>query len=222
MVGMLGLDQQSLADRLWTFIPLILSLSVHECARLGRLRLGDPTAKEQGRLTLNPLAHVDPVGTVLLPLLGVPFGWAKPVPINPMRFRRVSPRTGMMFTAVAGPLSNLLLAFGCTVALALLIHFHRGGVHVDERVVRLLSTLAFLNVILAVFNLLPIPPLDGSRVVDALVPAWLRPMWEGLYRLGPLALIAVIVLPQIAGFDLFVWPWHLWLKLLRQLVLWLG
>src|SRR5689334_23219884 len=96
-------------------IPLILSLTVHEWAHAySAFRLGDDTASRQGRLTLNPIPHIDPIGTILCPLLGIPFGWAKPVPVNPLRFNRgVSMRTGMMITAAAGPLSNLVLAVLC-------------------------------------------------------------------------------------------------------------
>ena len=94
-------------------IPLILSLSVHEWAHAwAAWRLGDDTARLLGRMTLNPIAHVDPLGTLLLPMLGVPFGWAKPVPVNPLRFRNVSMPIGMMLTAAAGPISNVVLALG--------------------------------------------------------------------------------------------------------------
>src|SRR5438046_1465283 len=99
------MDPQYLAERVMYLIPLILSLTVHECAHgVVALMLGDDTAQKQGRLTLNPIVHIDPLGTFLLPLLGVPFGWAKPVPVNAARFRRgVSPSWGMMVTALAGP-----------------------------------------------------------------------------------------------------------------------
>src|SRR5512143_3587864 len=108
----MGFNETWLADQIIVLIPLWVSLSVHECAHAwAAWRLGDDTARLLGRMTLNPMAHVDPIGTLLLPLLGVPFGWAKPVPVQPHRFRRtVSMRTGMMITALAGPLSNVLLA----------------------------------------------------------------------------------------------------------------
>ena len=101
--------------RVTNLVPLVLSLSVHEWAHaLAATALGDTTAKDQGRLTLNPVAHVDLVGTIALPLLGIPFGWAKPVPVEPTRFRRdVSMNGGMLVTALAGPLSNLLLLALC-------------------------------------------------------------------------------------------------------------
>ena len=106
-------------------IPLLLSLTVHEWAHAwSAYRLGDDTASMQGRLTLNPIAHIDPVGTLVLPLLGIPFGWAKPVPVNPTRFRRgVNMSTGMIITAAAGPLSNVVLALLSAVAFGLIARF---------------------------------------------------------------------------------------------------
>jgi Zn-dependent protease len=209
-----------LQQSLMLLIPLILSLSVHECAHAwAAWRLGDDTAAVMGRLTFNPLAHIDPIGTVLLPLLGVPFGWAKPVPVNPLRFtRRVSMRTGMMLTAVAGPLSNIALALGAVVLWAIVVRFAPFDDRGNKAAQDLLGLLAMLNVILASFNMLPVPPLDGSRVVDALVPRGLRPAWEKFYQMGPLGLAAVIILPRVLGIDLFYWPMQ-WLGWLLQFVL---
>jgi Zn-dependent protease len=205
-------------------IPLLLSLSVHEWAHAWMAwRLGDDTAKLQGRLTLNPLAHIDPMGTLLLPLMGVPFGWAKPVPINPIRFgRQVSLRTGVLLTAVAGPLSNIVLAVGCIALWAVMIHFRLGTTLGGEAVFALVERLIYLNVLLAAFNLIPIPPLDGSRVVDTLLPDGLRPAWDSLGQMGPIALAAVILLPLLAGVSLFAWPLEAVQTLLDQLAVWLG
>jgi Zn-dependent protease len=205
-------------------IPLLLSLSVHEWAHAWMAwRLGDDTAKLQGRLTLNPLAHIDPMGTLLLPLMGVPFGWAKPVPINPIRFgRQVSLRTGVLLTAVAGPLSNVVLAVGCIALWAVMIHFRLGATLGGEAVFALVERLIYLNVLLAAFNLIPIPPLDGSRVVDTLLPDGLRPAWDSLGQMGPIALAAVILLPMLAGVSLFAWPLEAVQTLLDQLAVWLG
>ena len=190
------MDETWLFDRLLLLIPLALSLSVHEWAHAyAAHRLGDDTARLLGRLTLNPIAHVDPIGTVLLPLLGVPFGWAKPVPINPIRFRGVSMRIGLVWTAAAGPLSNAVLAAASIAALAALAGTGAAG----DPAVDLLSTFALLNVILCLFNLLPIPPLDGSRIVDGLLPDRLRGPWEAFERVAPLALAAIIVLPMATG-----------------------
>jgi Zn-dependent protease len=209
-------DQNWLINTLLMLIPLWLSLSFHECAHAWMAwRLGDDTAARLGRLTLNPLAHIDPVGTLLLPLLGIPFGWAKPVPVQPQRFRPgVSMRTGMMLVAIAGPIANLILATICIVCFATLARFYPAAIALGREtergagVGRLLEMMIFLNVLLAAFNALPIPPLDGSRVADALMPRAFRPAWEGLYRLGPMALLAVIVLPRLVGVNLFYWPMH--------------
>lgn len=194
--------------RLGFWIPLVLSLSVHEWAHAwSAWRLGDDTARRLGRLTLNPLAHLDPLGSVLLPLLGVPFGWAKPVPLNPTRFgRRVSLRTGLMITAAAGPISNLCLAVVCATTLGVLAR-HQPSLLLDVRGLReLLEMAVFLNVILATFNVLPIAPLDGSLIVDSVIPDGARPLWDRFQRLGPVALAAVILLPAMFGFSLFGWP----------------
>ena len=168
------------------------------------------------------MAHIDPIGTLLLPLLGIPFGWAKPVPVQPHRFdRRFTMRTGMMITAAAGPIVNLCLAAVCLVLLAVLVRFWPGVVAEGNGAGKLLLTLVYLNVILASFNLLPIPPLDGSRVADALMPAPLRPLWEEFCRLGPFPLAALIVLTSFMGVELFRWPleatWFLFHQLLRLL-----
>jgi Zn-dependent protease len=191
-------------DKLLLLVPLILSLSVHEWAHAwSALKLGDDTAAKAGRLTLDPTAHLDLVGTVLLPLLGIPFGWAKPVPVDPSRFRPdVHPRTGMMITAVAGPLSNLLLALVLLVVIAVAVVALPHGVVP----LRLLETALALNVGLALFNLLPIPPLDGSRVVAGLLPEAAMPAWRAFAGLAPLLLIAVIVLPRQLDVGLFDAP----------------
>jgi Zn-dependent protease len=203
-----------LLDRAANFIPVLLSLTVHEWAHAWTAwRLGDDTAKMLGRVSLNPLDHIDPVGTLLLPLLGVPFGWAKPVPINPVRFRSsISMPMGVLWTAAAGPLSNLLLAvlgfaalYGLTVAttsdVAGMLD-HRAAVAIYQ----FLTMFVIINVALAVFNLLPIPPLDGSRIVDALVPASLRPLWSSFSALGPILLVAVILLPILFDASILTLP----------------
>jgi Zn-dependent protease len=202
------MDQTWLAEKLLILIPLWLSLSFHEWAHAWTAwKLGDDTAAMLGRMTLNPLAHVDPIGTILLPLLGIPFGWAKPVPVQPHRFsRRFSMRTGMMITAAAGPIANLVLAVIFILVYALMYRFHVMDRGPGESVGLLVSQMILLNVILATFNILPIPPLDGSRIADWLMPAALRPAWQSFCSLGPFALMAVIVLPQIAKIDLFHWP----------------
>jgi len=187
----------SMADlmgRLLVLPLLILSLSFHEWAHAwSAYKLGDDTASMQGRLTLNPLAHIDLLGTILLPLMGIPFGWAKPVPVNPLRFRRtVTMKTGMMITAGAGPAANVALAVVCTVLYGLMMRFNLLRVR-DGAVAIMLGQAIVLNVLLAVFNLLPIPPLDGSRIADGLMPYRLRPQWEQFSRYGAFLLLGVII-----------------------------
>jgi Zn-dependent protease len=177
-------------------IPMILSLSVHEWAHAwSASKLGDDTATRMGRLTLNPAAHIDPFGTIILPLLLVlshvpAFGWARPVPIDPSRFRSgVSMGKGMAITASAGPLSNLILAVTSTVVLGLLLRLNLAGGAARN----LLIDVILLNVVLAIFNLIPLPPLDGSRIVAWLVPTRFRDAWHTVERFAPILLIVVFM-----------------------------
>ncbi|HET8733753.1 MAG TPA: site-2 protease family protein, partial [Anaeromyxobacteraceae bacterium] len=136
--------------------------------------------------------HVDPIGTLLLPLLGIPFGWARPVPIDPSRFRRgVKMSTGVALTAAAGPISNLVMAVLATTAIALVARLAPQLLVGGGGLLELLQIMVFLNVNLALFNLIPVPPLDGSRVVDGLMPLRLRPQWERVAGLAPFLLLAV-------------------------------
>ena len=189
----------SLLSRIASFIPVVLALTVHEWAHARvALHLGDDTALKQGRLTLNPLAHLDPVGTILLPLLGVPFGWAKPVPVDPSRFRPdVTMGTGLLLTAAAGPVSNLILAMLSGAALRL-----AGGVFalaLHPAAEFLLIRFTVINLAMAVFNLLPVPPLDGSRIVDGLIPFGWRGVWNRFSAFGVFILLAIFVAPQLFG-----------------------
>lgn len=188
-----------LVERLILLIPLLLSLSVHEWAHArAAFALGDPTAKLLGRLSLDPLVHLDLVGSVLLPLLGVPFGWAKPVPVSPMRFSPAwDGRVAMMLTAAAGPASNVGIAVvvwvGWWAGLGL------GLMRPEDTFSRVFESTIQLNLSLAIFNLLPIPPLDGSRVVDGLIPTSLRPVWDRLGVLGPGLIMLFLVLSGVLG-----------------------
>jgi Zn-dependent protease len=166
------LTPEHIALGLTTYVVLLFSLSVHESAHGWMAwKLGDETAKRLGRVSLNPIVHIDPIGTLLFPLIqiftNVPLlGWAKPTPYNPANFRRdVSMRTGHVLVAAAGPVSNFLLALVFTGVLVVLV---RGGLVVSRD--SFLLTLAVLgiqlNVLLALFNLVPIPPLDGSKVAS--------------------------------------------------------
>lgn len=195
-----------LVERFIFWIPLVLSLSVHEWAHAASAKcLGDDTAERLGRLSLNPLDHIDPIGTLILPLLGVPFGWAKPVPINPLRFRKdVGMNAGLWLTAAAGPASNLLLALFIAGSVGIAARFSPGLL--PDVAMPVVTTFIVLNVLLAFFNLLPIPPLDGSRVVDAIIPDSFRPAWDAFAPYSAFVLIALIFLPRMSGLDLFAWP----------------
>jgi Zn-dependent protease len=176
---------------------LIVAIVFHEVAHgWTALALGDPTAKEQRRLSLNPIRHVDPIGTLLVPgalaLFGGPvFGWAKPVPVN---FARLdNPRIGMMLVAAAGPGTNLLLAALGAIALGLyagtLVAPPDG---VSEYVFGGLQLFILINVFLALFNLLPIPPFDGSHIVEGILPRRLAHHYAKLRNVGMLLFIALI------------------------------
>lgn len=162
---MLNLDYKFLL----ILIPVILfSLTIHEYAHAYVAhRLGDDTAKRLGRLTLNPLKHLDLVGTILL--LVVHFGWAKPVPVNPANFK--NPKKDMLYVAIAGPISNLMTAVAAAIflKLTLLNSQTSSALPATEPATQLLVWLIFISVVLAVFNMLPFPPLDGSRVLYGLV-----------------------------------------------------
>lgn len=188
------MGSDTLAMRVMFLIPMILSLTVHEWAHAwSAFKLGDDTASREGRLTLNPIVHIDPIGTLLLPILGVPFGWAKPVPVNPARFHRnVNMGTGMAITAFAGPLSNLVLAVLCAVTLGVLLRVTPETLANQHGLWMLLLYGVQLNVGLAIFNLLPIPPLDGSRIVERFVPYRLRDSWEAFSRVAPFALLLIV------------------------------
>lgn len=156
-------------------IVLVAIIPLHECAHgLVANRLGDPTAKSQGRLTLNPIKHFDPIGSVLMLLTG--FGWAKAVPVNPRYFK--NPKTGMAITALAGPLSNLIFGFILLIAYRLVYGLFSPAAAAASAPVRalflgvteILWAMFSINISLAVFNLLPVPPLDGSRIVSIFLP----------------------------------------------------
>ena len=192
-----------LLERIGGFVVLLLSLTVHEWAHAWTAsRLGDRTAQSKGRVSLDPTAHMDPIGTFVLPLLGVPFGWAVPVPVEPTRFRAdITMARGMMWTAAAGPLANLVLAaLGCVLVWLQGEPMGRLG----QGWATLVDTAVVLNVCLAVFNLLPLPPLDGSRVVDAFLPNAWRSAWALLQNASGIPLAVVVVLPIVLGVSPFL------------------
>ena len=206
-------------ERLTYLIPVLLSLSVHEWAHArAAYFLGDDTAKRLGRLTINPLRHIDPVGTVLLPLMGVPFGWAKPVPFDARRFTRpIAHRFGGLIVAAAGPISNFVLAgLGVVVILvgkSLLSH--------SESYLTLLTLavpFVLINVMLAIFNLIPIPPLDGSHIAEAFMPKAFRPGWLLVKRYGFLLLLGLLIVPPMFGVYLLEPVLHGTMNLLEALI----
>ncbi|HET9640585.1 MAG TPA: site-2 protease family protein [Allosphingosinicella sp.] len=184
-------------------IPLVVAIVLHEISHGWVANaFGDPTAREQGRLSLNPIRHVDPVGTVILPLIlavsGAPvFGWAKPVPVVAQRMR--NPRWHMMLVALAGPGMNLLLALLAGIVFALV---RPEEPTVEPGLLFLLLNLRnfiVINLFLAVFNLLPIPPFDGGHVVEGLLPRRLARHWVKLGRFGFLLLVfLLLILPMLA------------------------
>lgn len=191
---------QTLYEVILVLVPMVLCLTVHEYSHArSALWLGDDTARHLGRLTLNPAAHIDVFGTLLLPGLAIAtgsslfFGWAKPVPVNPVRFtrvffgRRVTMRTGMMMTAAAGPMSNIVFGLACAVALKVFEVMHV----TTEALTVLTWRLLLVNFVLAVFNLIPVPPLDGSKVLAAFLPRALAEKFDMLERNPFLSLIVL-------------------------------
>lgn len=185
-------------------IPLVIAIVFHEVAHGWVARaLGDPTAAERKRLSLNPIRHVDPIGTVALPLIlalakAPVFGWAKPVPVNYARLR--SPRRDMMLVALAGPGMNFALALVGAVLLGVLLAGAGNAPLGDVGTFVALNLLNFVgvNIFLALFNLLPIPPFDGGHVVQGLLPPAAAERWASFGRFGfPLLFILLLVVPAI-------------------------
>jgi len=193
-----------------TFIVLLFSLTVHEMAHAWTAsRLGDPTARRLGRVSLNPLVHADLVGTVLFPLLAIVgnlplIGWAKPVPVNVRNLK--NGRRDYVLVAASGPVSNLLLAVLASISLGLITvsPMRLGEPNVSAPLASLLSTAILTNVLLAVFNMIPIPPLDGGNVLGGLLPRSLGTKYDALMR--PYGFILLYALLLTRGFDYLVVP----------------
>ena len=176
---------------------LIIAIAFHEVAHgWTALALGDTTARDMGRLTLNPIKHVDPIGTLLVPgalaLFGGPiFGWAKPVPVNARRLD--NPRYGMMAVAAAGPGTNILLALLGAIIFGMLAGFATTwGVALSDWALTAFGSFIVINVFLALFNMLPIPPFDGSHIVGGLMPRRWAHHWQKLQAMGMLLLVVLI------------------------------
>jgi Zn-dependent protease len=187
---------------------LLFSLTVHEMAHAVTADwFGDPTARRLGRISLNPLVHLDPVGSVVLPLVGFfaggfVFGWAKPVPVNTANLK--NHRRDFLVIAAAGPASNILLAIGASVLLGAV----PGGLGASEGVAGALATVGFtmlqLNLLLAVFNMLPIPPLDGGNVLAGLLPETMAAGYDRLIR--PYGFLILIVFMMTGWLYMFIGP----------------
>ena len=176
-------------------VPALLAIMLHEVSH-GYVaeRFGDPTARLLGRLNLNPFKHLDPIGSIAVFVFG--FGWAKPVPVNPSNFRR--PRKDMVWVALAGPLTNLVLALFSAILLRVLVWFEPSSPGDAGMLVQMLTPLKmmvafslYINVLLAVFNLLPVPPLDGGRILMGFIPDFYAAL---LSRLEPFGLILIVLL----------------------------
>ena len=199
-------------DSLYVLPILLFSIVVHEVAHgWMALRLGDSTAHDAGRLTFNPIPHIDPIGSIVIPLLSfisvgsVFIAWAKPVPINPANFRNF--RRDDILVSVAGPFSNLLMACFCSVIFILSVHILSPLMSAESVFQRDIATFVIrmfyvgitLNIFLAIFNLIPIPPLDGSHVLSVLLP---EKLGEQFRQIGFFGILIVIMLMRIPSF------WH--------------
>lgn len=195
-------------------IAILIAISVHEWAHAyAAHKLGDPTAEREGRLTLNPIAHIDPLGALMFVLVG--FGWAKPVPVNPMYFKH--PNRDMAIVAVAGPFSNLILAIIAVTALMLVgdSSITSSGALLSNTsdqtpamavLLGVLRDSLFVNLALMAFNLFPIAPLDGSNILRTFIPRHLQDRYEDFVRIGPWILLGLLLVESFLRIPLLsVW-----------------
>ena len=202
----------SFVNKLVYLLPgVILALTFHEYAHgmVARFR-GDDTAYRAGRLTLNPIAHLDPIGTLLLLFAG--FGWAKPVPVNAMNL--ANPKKDMVWVALAGPVANMILALLIAIAIRIIFVFQ---ISIGSFLIVLIYAFQ-INLVLAAFNLIPIPPLDGSKIVSGLLPLDKQLKFDQAMEKGPLILMIILVIGSFTNihiFSMIISPWiSLWSKLM--------
>ncbi len=193
-----GLDWSYLLDIALSVLPALICITLHECAHgWAAYRLGDDTAKRMGRLTINPLKHIDIIGLAMMVLFR--FGWAKPVPVDMRKFK--NPKRDMAVTAAAGPLMNVILCLAALFLYGLTAPgaFYRGGAlyYLNEG----LYLTAYLSLALALFNIIPIPPLDGSKVLYSFISDRAYMQLMRYERYGMIALLALIVLSDLSGLD---------------------
>lgn len=194
----MSFDPPTLIARVLT---LVIAFTLHEYAHAWTAtRFGDYTAMGAGRLTLNPLSHLDPFGTLMLIVAG--FGWAKPVPINPAVIRRNN-HAGVMWVSLAGPLANLLMALVAAIPLRLkLVDIAQPSGAIFPSAGFFLLTFVLINLTLFIFNLLPLAPLDGEKVLTFFLPGSWQPVFDGIRRYGPVVLLMLVVVGPRLGFDL--------------------
>jgi len=208
----MDLGPEQIRHIIQVMIILILSICVHEFGHaIVADKLGDRLPRSQGRVTLNPLAHADPIGTLAFPLIALVwtggaslgFGWGRPVQVNPVAFnRKYSMRTAHMFVAAAGPAMNIL--FGTFIALVHFTLLQTGVLSPTSALNSALSSAVAMNFILCFFNLIPAYPLDGGTVIEAFLPERMLPAYQNFQVYGPFVLMAVIFIPQLQW--LFVTP----------------
>ncbi|MFC2171091.1 site-2 protease family protein [Acidobacteriota bacterium] len=213
----MGFEFSRLPHYLIQYAVLVFSLTVHECAHAWTAyKLGDPTAKLKGRITLNPLVHLDPIGSVIFPILaifmGIPvIGWANPVPVNPMNLR--NPRRDHAIVAALGPGSNMMYALGFALLAHLFIAIGGGYSPLNDGVQRYNTVIqpilfiliygVLINLILALFNMIPVPPLDGSWILEGLVP---ESAAQKLAAIRPYGFLILLVLFYTGIFSYFLMP----------------
>lgn len=199
-------------------IAILIAISIHEWAHAFTAdRLGDPTPRDMGRLTVNPIAHIDLLGALMFLIVG--FGWAKPVPVNPAYFKHH--KGGMALTAIAGPLSNLILAFAAYLLLQFiaaqnpgsitdLLHGTSTGSPGLTVILMILQGSLFVNLALMAFNLFPIAPLDGSNVLRLLIPLRFEDRYDDFMRVGPYILLFLLIFESFLPFP-FLSAWVRWI-----------